>query len=241
MDRISSTSVIVAALILGASIVGAALLLKGSLTSTREEIASVREAVEELGRAQPAAPSRPAARRGPDPAQRYSLNLDGSPAKGPGSAEVTVVEFSDFQCPFCSRVNPTMARIRQDYPDQVRIVFKHLPLRIHPKAQAAHAAAEAAHRQGRFWEMHDAIFADQANMSPERYRDYAGQIGLDLERYDRDLASDDVQQRVGADSAEAEKLGVTGTPAFFVNGRYLSGAQPYESFKRLIDAELDQG
>jgi protein-disulfide isomerase len=241
MERISGASLIVAAAVLGASIVAAAVLLRSSLTSTREEIASVRAAVEELGRAQPAAPSRPTARRGPDPSQRYSLNVDGSPTKGPASAKITVVEFSDFQCPFCSRVNPTMARIAKEYPDDVRIVFKHLPLSIHPKAPAAHAAAEAAHRQGRFWEMHDAIFADQAGMSPERYREYAQQIGLDLERYDRDLKAAEVQKRVAADTAEAEKLGVTGTPAFFVNGRYLSGAQPYESFQRLIDAELGRG
>jgi protein-disulfide isomerase len=240
MDRNSSAPLIVAALIVGASIVGAAVLLQGSLDSTREEIASVREAVKELPRAQPAAPARPTARRGPDPNQRYSVNVTGSPTKGPSSAKVTVVEFSDFQCPFCGRVNPTMARIHKEYGDDVRIVFKHLPLRIHPKAPAAHAAAEAAHRQGRFWEMHDAIFADQAGMSPERYQEYAEQIGLDVDRFNRDLKASDVQKRVSADTAEAEKLGVTGTPAFFVNGRFLSGAQPYESFKRLIDAELDQ-
>ena len=241
MDRNSSAPLIVAALILGASIVGAAALLQGSLASMREEIATVAAAVKAQPAPQPAAPTRPTARRGPDPNQRYSVNVKGSPAKGPDAAKVTVVEFSDFQCPFCSRVNPTMARIHEDYGDDVRIVFKHLPLRIHPKAPAAHAAAEAAHSQGRFWEMHDAIFADQAGMSPERYREYAEKIGLDLDRYDRDLEAGDVQKRVSGDSAEAEKLGVTGTPAFFVNGRFLSGAQPYESFKRLIDAELDQG
>ncbi len=241
MNRSSGAALIVASVILGASLVGAAVLLQGSLRTAGEEMASLREALKETARAQPAAPARPTARRGPDPNRRYALELAGAPAKGPSSAKVTVVEFSDFQCPFCGRVNPTIERIRKEYPDDVRVVFKHLPLRIHPKAPAAHAAAEAAHRQGRFWEMHDAIFADQAGMSPERYRQYAQEIGLDLERYERDLKASDVQQRVSSDSAEAERLGVTGTPAFFVNGRFLSGAQPFESFKRLIDQELGRG
>ncbi len=235
MNR-NSGPLIAAALILGASILGAAILVQRSLRATTEELAAVREAVIEAGRA-PAAPAR-AARRGPDPERRYELDLDGAPARGPEDASVTIVEFSDFQCPFCGRVTDTLDRIHKEYGDDVRIVFKHLPLRIHPKAPAAHAAAEAAHRQGRFWEMHDAIFADQAGMSPERYRAYAEQIGLDLERFDRDLNASDVRQRVGADTAEAEKLGVTGTPGFFVNGRFLSGAQPFEAFQRLIEEEL---
>ena len=120
----------------------------------------------------------------------------------------------------------------------MRIVFKHMPLPIHPKAQAAHAAAEAAHRQGKFWEMHDAIFENQREMAAERYVEYAQAIGLDVERFKADAASAEVKKRVDADKAEAAALQVSGTPAFFINGRFLSGAQPFPSFEAIIDEEL---
>jgi protein-disulfide isomerase len=120
----------------------------------------------------------------------------------------------------------------------VRIVFKHMPLSIHAKAPAAHAAAEAAHRQGKFWEMHDKIFENQKEMSAEKYLDYATEIGLDVEKFQKDVASAEVKTRIDADTQEAQKLGATGTPAFFVNGQYLSGAKPFESFKVIIDKEL---
>ena len=227
--------IVIAALILGASIVGASLLLKTSidrLTGQLETAATARPA--------PAAAPTPAAAPSgrPDPNQRYSVDIAGAPRKGNAKAAITLVEFSDFQCPFCARVGPTLEQIEKTYGERVQIVFKHLPLRIHPKAPAAHAAAEAAHRQGKFWEMHDLIFANQREMGPEAYEKYAQQLGLDLERFRKDLGSSDVRERVQDDSDDAAKLGVTGTPAFFINGRFLSGAQPFESFKRLIDEEL---
>ncbi len=103
---------------------------------------------------------------------------------------------------------------------------------------AAHLASEAANQQGKFWEMHDLIFEFQREMSAAKYVEHAGKIGLDLDRYKKDLSSAAVKKRIDADSAKAASLGVTGTPAFFINGRYLSGAQPFSSFKRLIDEEL---
>ncbi len=120
----------------------------------------------------------------------------------------------------------------------MRIVFKHMPLSNHPKAPAAHAAAEAAYRQGKFWEMHDKIFENQREMSPQKYEEYAAEIGLDVEQFKRDIASAEVKGRIDADTQDAAKLGATGTPAFFVNGRYLSGAKPFEAFKEVIDKEL---
>ncbi len=177
----------------------------------------------------------------PDPGKRYNVNIAGAPVKGPADAKVSIVEFSDFQCPFCARVTPTLAQIEKEYGDQVRVVFKHLPLSSHPKAPAAHAAAEAAHKQGKFWEMHDAIFGDQRSMSPEKYVTWAGEIGLDVDQFNKDIASADVKKRIDADNAEATKLGSTGTPAFFINGRYLRGAQPFAAFKKVIDEELAKG
>ncbi|MDJ0847484.1 MAG: thioredoxin domain-containing protein [Myxococcota bacterium] len=240
-DRSSGPAIIIAALILGASLVASALLVQTSLDNATAELAKVVVAIEEAPArpsAPAAAPSRPAR---PDPNRRYSINVKGSPIKGSADAKIKVVEFSDFQCPFCARVGPTLEKIAKEYPDDVQIAFKHLPLSIHPKAPAAHAAAEAAHKQGRFWEMHDKIFANQRSMSPAAYEQYAKEIGLDVGRFKKDVASTDVKKRVDGDAAEAARLGVTGTPAFFINGRYLSGAQPFESFKRIIDQELEKG
>jgi protein-disulfide isomerase len=120
----------------------------------------------------------------------------------------------------------------------VRIAFKHMPLGIHSKAPAAHAAAEAAHSQGKFWEMHDKIFEKQREMSPEKYLEYAAELSLDVEQFKKDLVSAEVKKRIDTDSREARKLGATGTPAFFVNGLFLSGAKPFDAFKEVIDKEL---
>ncbi len=239
-DRSSGPPIIVAALILGACLVASALLVQRSLDGATEKLSEVLVALQQAPArpaAPAAAPSRPAR---PDPNRRYTINVKGSPVKGSEKAKVTVVEFSDFQCPFCARVGPTLEKIAEEYPEDVQIAFKHLPLSIHPKAPAAHAAAEAAHRQGRFWEMHDKIFANQRSMSPAAYEQYAKDIGLDVGQYKKDVASSTVKRRVDGDAAEAARLGVTGTPAFFINGRYLSGAQPFESFKRIIDQELEK-
>ena len=120
----------------------------------------------------------------------------------------------------------------------MRIVFKHQVLATHVRAPAAHAAAEAAHRQGKFWEMHDKIFENQREMSPEKYEEYAVEIGLDLEQFKREVASPEVKARIDADTREAAKVGNRGTPGFFINGRVLKGAKPYPAFKEIIDEEL---
>ncbi len=114
-------------------------------------------------------------------------------------------------------------------------MFKHMPLSIHAKAAAAHAAAEAAYRQGKFWEMHDKIFEKQREMSPEKYLEYAAELSLDVEQFKKDITSKEVKSRIAADTKEAQKVGATGTPAFFVNGLFLSGAKPFEAFKEVID------
>jgi protein-disulfide isomerase len=204
----------------------------GRLDEIRDAVAEAKDALSNLQVA--------AARggKGVDPNKRYTVETKGSPAMGPETAAVTIVEFSDFQCPFCGRVGPTLKRIRKEYGDQVRIVFKHQPLDFHAKAPAAHAAAEAAHRQGKFWEMHDKIFADQKAMSPEKYLEYATELELDVEQFKVDVASADVKKKVDADKKEAAKLGSTGTPGFFVNGLNLKGAKPFEAFKEVIDKEL---
>ena len=129
--------------------------------------------------------------------------------------------------------------MQAEYEGKIQVVFKHMPLAMHSKAPAAHAAAEAAFLQGKFWEMHDKIFTAQREMSAEKYMQYAQEIGLDVDRFTKDLASAKVKKRIDSDNAEAVKLGVTGTPAFFINGRFLSGAQPLSNFKKIIDEELE--
>jgi protein-disulfide isomerase len=112
---------------------------------------------------------------------------------------------------------------------------------MHKKAPAAHAASAAAQQQGKFWEMHDIIFANQREISPEKYVEWAQQLGLDMDKFRADYASAEIKSRVDTDAQEAKTLGVTGTPAFFVNGRFLSGAKPFEDFAKIIDEELKKG
>ncbi len=235
----SGNAIIVAATILGLAILGGAYLMVTSIDGTSVELARLGQSVAKIqlagGSPAPAAPSR---RRGPDPDKVYAVKTSGSPYKGPEQAKITLIEFSDFQCPFCGRVTPTLDQVRKEYPDDVKIVFKHLPLRIHPNAPKAHAAAEAAHRQGKFWEMHDKIFANQRELTEVKFIEYADSLGLDVDRFKKDLASADIKKRVDADAAEAASLGVTGTPGFFINGKFVSGAKPFSEFKRIIDEQL---
>jgi protein-disulfide isomerase len=242
----SGVPIIVASVVLALGVLGGALLISRSVDRASEQLGAMQMAMGELQEAvegaeggEAAAPVvRPTRRRGPDPNRRYEIDTAGAPAKGPKSAPVVLVEYSDFQCPFCARVHPTLEQVEREYGDKVRIVFKHLPLSIHPKAPAAHAAAQAAALQGKFWEMHDKIFENQREMSEEKYVEWAGELGLDVDRFKRDVASAKVRQQIESDKREAAALGVSGTPSFFVNGRFLSGAQPFSEFKQKIDEAL---
>lgn len=161
------------------------------------------------------------------------------PAKGPEDAPVTIITFSDFQCPYCKRVVPTLEQLVSTYPEQVRVVFRNLPLdRIHPRARPAAEAAACADAQGRFWDYHDHLFANNRALEDADLEKYAGEVGLDLDAFRKCVADREFQQLVEDDSAVAEQLGLTGTPAFFVNGIPVRGAKPLEDFVELIDAEL---
>ncbi|MDH5567398.1 MAG: thioredoxin domain-containing protein [Myxococcales bacterium] len=180
------------------------------------------------------------ARVDPDSAARVEVSTAGAPIRGKADAPITVVAFSDFQCPYCARVNPTLLRLLAEYPDQVRLVFRHSPLAFHTQAPLAHKAALAAERQGRFWEMHDRIFANPRQLDRDTLFEHAAALRLDRKRFEQDLADPALETVLARDKAEAEQLGVAGTPTFFINGRMLSGAQRYESFKALIDSEIAQ-
>lgn len=233
----SGRSVIIAAVLVSLSIVGGSFFVADSLeraTQALERVTAALETVERAGGDGP--PGRPP---GPDPRREYEVEIGDAPVRGDRDARVTIVEWADFECPFCSRVVPTLDQIEKEYGESVRIVFKHLPLDMHPNARAAHAAAEAAHRQGKFWAMHDRIFSNPRDLRAETFERYAREIGLDLDRYRKDVVSDEVRERIEGDLAQARKLGVTGTPSFFINGRNLSGAQPFPNFKRMIDEALE--
>jgi protein-disulfide isomerase len=173
----------------------------------------------------------------PDPAATYKVTLDDAVTKGSADALVTLIEWSDFQCPYCSRVTPTMKELEKTYGNDLRIAFKHNPLGFHPRAKPAALAAEAAGKQGKFWEMHDRLFENQKDLSDENFITWAGELGLDIEQFKKDLADPALSKKIDAQQEQGNTLGARGTPAFFVNGRFLSGAQPVEAFKKLIDEE----
>ncbi|MEM9454291.1 MAG: thioredoxin domain-containing protein [Myxococcota bacterium] len=174
----------------------------------------------------------------PDPKATYKVPVGDAHAKGNGEALVTIVAWSDFQCPYCSRVNPTLEQLREEYGDKVRVAFKHNPLSFHPRAKPAATAAEAAGRQDKFWEMHDKLFANQKQLTDENFVTWAGELGLDVETFKKDLADPTLAKKIDAHQKQGMTLGARGTPAFFVNGRFLSGAQPAANFKTIIDEEL---
>ena len=172
-----------------------------------------------------------------DDVERKCVPFEGK-AKGSSKAQVTIVEFSDFQCPFCSRVLPTLDKLIKDYPDKIRVFFKHNPLPFHSDAPLAAQAAVAAEAQGKFWQMHDILFKNQQNIKRPDLEKYAKEIGLDVEKFKKDIDSPATKKRVDDDSELGKKLGVQGTPNFFINGRPLRGAVPYEQFKTAVDDEL---
>lgn len=160
------------------------------------------------------------------------------PIKGNPQAKVTIIEFSDFQCPYCGRVQETMNKILETYGDQVRIVFKNYPLAFHENAENAALAALCAKEQGKFWEYHDLLFKNQEALSASNLKKYASDLGLKTQDFNSCLDSKKYKNQISDDMKEAQRIGVEATPSFFVNGSLLKGAQPFENFKLLIDEEL---
>jgi protein-disulfide isomerase len=162
------------------------------------------------------------------------------PARGPETAAVTIVEFSDFQCPYCRSVAPTLRRIRSEYGDRVRFVFKHFPLPIHKDASKAAEAAACAEEQGRFWEMHDRLFAHARNLDLDVFFQDARDIGLDEAQFSECMLKHQRMDRWQADVAAGKSYGVSGTPTFFVNGIQLTGSVSFEEFAGVINEELER-
>ncbi len=172
---------------------------------------------------------------------RVAVTPGDGPSWGPTGALVTIVEFSDFQCPYCARVEPALKRVRETYGDRVRFVFRDFPLvQIHPQAAKAAEAAACAGEQGKFWELHGRLFDNQARLAIPDLKQHAKELGLDAAKFGECLDSGRHAPDWQADLNEAAAYGVTGTPAFFINGRMLVGAQPYEAFAQVIDEELER-
>lgn len=160
------------------------------------------------------------------------------PSRGPENAPVTIVEFSDFQCPFCSRAVETVDKVMETYPGKVRLVFRQFPLDFHPQAQKAAEASLCAADQGKFWEVHDLMFQNQQQLQADQLKGYAKTAGLDVEKFNKCLDSGEKAAKVQEDLQAGKAAGVRGTPAFFINGVFLNGAVPLEEFKKVIDQEL---
>ncbi len=167
-----------------------------------------------------------------------AIPTGGSPSMGPQNAPITLVEFSDFQCPYCAAAVPEIDAILQAYPKRVKLIFKQYPLDFHSQAQLAAAAALAAHKQGKFWAMHDAMFANRDNLSRENILALAKKNGLDLNRFQTDIDSIEIREAVQRDIQDGDRAGVEGTPTIFVNGRRYNGAIALVSLKPVLDAEL---
>jgi protein-disulfide isomerase len=171
-------------------------------------------------------------------APRVSVASAGHPSIGGRSAPVTIVEFSDFQCPFCRAAENSLKQVRQKYGDQVRLVYMDFPLGFHPHAMDAARAARCAADQDKFWQFHDALFLDQKKLDPDNLQQTAAKLGLDRAKFNACFTNDKQNAGIRQDMAEGNSLGVTGTPTFFINGRELVGAQPAPKFNDVINEEI---
>jgi len=162
----------------------------------------------------------------------------GAPMIGPPDARVTLVEFSDFQCPFCIKAVDEIKAVMQAFPKDVKLIFKQYPLDSHSQAASAAAAAIAAHRQGKFWPMHDALFAAHAKLSRQAIIAAAEKVGLDMKRFTADWDSAAVKQAIARDQADGEKAGVEATPTLFIDGQRYNGPRGLDAIRPIIQAEL---
>jgi protein-disulfide isomerase len=172
-----------------------------------------------------------------EPPRQKVAAADG-PTQGPANAPIELIEFSDFQCPYCLRAHPVLKQVLSTYGDRIRFVYRNYPLPSHPNARPAAEAAQCAAEQGKFWPYHDRLFGDQSKLGDDDLKASAAALGMDAAKFNACFDAHKYKERVEADVQAGNEAGVNGTPAFFVNGRMLSGAQPFDEFKRVIDEEL---
>jgi protein-disulfide isomerase len=165
---------------------------------------------------------------------------DHNPTKGPEDAKVTIIEYTDFQCPYCSRGDKIVHNLLRKYRGKVRRVYKNKPLESHDEALPAAKAAMAAHIQGKFWEYHDRLFEHTRELDEDLYVEFAEELGLDVEKFNEDRQSENVAKMIEADLADAEKLDISATPAFILNGAVITGVRPMTFFSEMIDRLLKE-
>jgi protein-disulfide isomerase len=173
------------------------------------------------------------------PVRRVDVSTDDDPSIGPANAPVTIIEFSDYQCPYCQVwYRQVYQQLLASYPNKIRFVYRDLPLPMHPEAMPAAEAADCAGDQGAYWKYHDALFDQKYGLNRAAYEHYASDLGLDAKAFATCLDSQRYQNEVQADANDAARIGLTGTPSFVINGRILIGALPFSDFKAVIDEEL---
>jgi len=173
-----------------------------------------------------------------DAKKKVTLDLGDSPVRGAPMAKVTIVEFSDFECPHCGAAHPVLTSVLQEFDGKVNLVFKNYPLDSHKNAMSAAVAAVAAGKQGKFWELADKLFEHQRELSPEKIRELAQSVGLDMERFDADVASDAVRARVAQDKQEGARVKIEGTPTLFIDGRQYQ--ESLQNLGKYLREELGQ-
>ena len=167
-------------------------------------------------------------------AEKVDVEIGNSPVKGDKKAQYTIIAFSDFQCPFCKRGDDTIKEVIKKHEGHIKYVFKHFPLSFHPESAPASKAAWAAGKQDKFFEYHDKLFENQTKLGEELYVQIAKDLGLNLEKFNKDRASEDAQKQIDADMKAAQAIGVQGTPGFVLNGVKILGAYSVEHFEKVI-------
>lgn len=169
---------------------------------------------------------------------RIDVSADGDPSIGPADAKVTIIQFAEYQCPYCGKAQESLDQVEKNFPGKVRIVFRDYPLDFHPRAIPAAIAANCADKQGKYWEVHNILMADQQSLEEADLTAAATKVKLDLGAWNECRKDPAVEAEIKKDFEDGQKAGVTGTPAFFINGVFINGAQPYEKFRSIIEAEL---
>ncbi len=167
----------------------------------------------------------------------FDISVEGSPYLGPENAPVTIAVFDDYECGYCARMEATFSQLLAQYPQKLKLVIKQYPLRNHPMAREAAIAAIAAHQQGKFWEVHGQIFANQKELSPQKLDEIAESFGLDMNQFKQDLLSQEVLSLIIRDVREGQRIGVTGTPTIFINGKHVTD-RSLQNLSKLIEQEL---
>lgn len=209
--------------------------LAATMISTLRKGGSEQDAIAAAANSQFAHPPQDSGRLLEDP---VAIPVKGAPVTGPANAAITLVEFSDFQCPYCVAATPQLKALMKAYPTQLKLIFKEYPLEIHSQAAFAASAALAAQRQGKFWQMHDALFANHHDLSEQNVTALAKNIGLNMQQFERDLHSPAILETMQQDIADGDRAGVQGTPTLFVDGQRFNGPLTLEVLKPVLDQML---